>query len=101
MSTERVKLVTSTSTSPGYSVGVGTSANTGAVVQPGNVNPHGGTKRAKAIEAAVYGHIRAVRALGRNEITTVEIANALNLSESAVLDALAALESKGVKKASP
>lgn len=49
------------------------------------------------IEAAVYGHIRAIRALGRLAIDTEEIANALSLPVAAVNSVLAKLRDKGVK----
>ncbi len=51
----------------------------------------------KSIENAVYGHIRAVRALGRTEILPSEIAAALSIPPSAVIEALTALQNKGIK----
>lgn len=51
----------------------------------------------KNIENAVYGHIRAVRTLGRTEILPSEIASALSIPMPAVVQALTALQSKGVK----
>lgn len=51
----------------------------------------------KNIENAVYGHLRAVRALGRTEILPSEIAAALSIPTSAVIEALTNLQSKGVK----
>jgi hypothetical protein len=51
----------------------------------------------KALENAVYGHIRAVRALGRKQISASEIASALSLPVTDVVKALVALRSKGVK----
>jgi hypothetical protein len=51
----------------------------------------------KDVEKAVYGYVRAVRALGRTEINVSDISRALNLSESAVVQALGALRSKGIK----
>jgi hypothetical protein len=59
--------------------------------------PRRAPNRAKALENAVYGHIRAVRALGRTQISASEIAAALGLSVSAVMKALAGLRKKGVK----
>ena len=58
-----------------------------------------GSERAtkSKIEKAIYSHIRAVRALGRKEITTAEIAEALSLSVKQVNAAIGALKSKGVK----
>jgi hypothetical protein len=51
----------------------------------------------RSVENAVYGHIRAVRALGRTEIFPSEIASSLGLSVQAVMQALTALQNKGVK----
>jgi hypothetical protein len=53
----------------------------------------------KAVVNAVYGHIQAVRALGRETITTVEIARALLIPLSDVTAALERLKKKGVKPA--
>jgi hypothetical protein len=51
----------------------------------------------RALENAVYGHIRAIRALGRTKISASEIATALSLPIRDVIKALNALRSKGVK----
>ena len=51
----------------------------------------------KDVEAAVYGHIRAMRALGRTKLNTDEIAAALGLSVNQVNQTLGALKKKGVK----
>jgi len=51
------------------------------------------------IENAVYGHIRAIRALGRTRIDTSEIANALGISISQVHKTLESLKKKGVRLA--
>jgi hypothetical protein len=51
----------------------------------------------KGTENAVYAHIRAVRALGRTQINTDEIAKALGLSVGEVNSTLASLKKKGVK----
>jgi hypothetical protein len=51
----------------------------------------------KNIESAVYGHIRAVRALGRTTVDSHGIARALGLSPAAVTQALQNLADKGVK----
>ena len=53
--------------------------------------------RAARIADAIYGHVRAVRALGRNEISVAEVARALGLAEAEVLRALPFLRTKGVK----
>jgi predicted transcriptional regulator len=51
----------------------------------------------KGIQNAVYAHIQAIRALGRKEINTAEIADALSLPVSEVNRAISALKRKGVK----
>ena len=51
----------------------------------------------KNVESAVYAHIQAVRALGRTQINTVEIASALGLSPVAVEQTVAGLIKKGIK----
>jgi len=51
------------------------------------------------IESAVYSHIQAVRALGREEINTSEIAQALSLPQELVIAAVARLRDKGVRVA--
>jgi hypothetical protein len=50
---------------------------------------------ARAIENAVYGHIRAIRALGRTQVSASEIAAALSIPVGDVITALNALRSKG------
>jgi hypothetical protein len=64
------------------------------------------TKGQKALEAhkqeianAIYWHIRAIRAMGRETVNTIEIAKALGLSHADVEFAISALEEKGVKVA--
>jgi hypothetical protein len=51
----------------------------------------------KKLEAAVYSHIRALRALGTTAVSSDEIARALNLSNSAVEAALRQMSDRGVK----
>jgi hypothetical protein len=53
--------------------------------------------KASDVESAIYGHIKAVRALGRTKIAPEEIARALDLPLSAVEQSLSALQNKGVK----
>lgn len=50
------------------------------------------------IERAVYSHIRAVRTLGRTQINTSDIADALSLDVNDVNRAVQKLKSKGVRK---
>ena len=49
------------------------------------------------VENAVYAHIQALRALGREEVNVSAISQALNIADSAILDALHGLAKKGVK----
>ena len=51
----------------------------------------------KKVQNAVYGYIRAVRALGKTEINTVQIAKALSLSPEDVKRAVTTLKKKGVR----
>ena len=51
------------------------------------------------IESAVFSHIQAVRTLGRSEINTAEIAQALSLPQELVIAAVARLRGKGVRVA--
>ena len=51
----------------------------------------------KSTENAIYSHIRAIRALGRTEINTNEIASSLSLPVSKVNRAVSSLRKKGVK----
>lgn len=50
-----------------------------------------------ALASAVYGYISAVRALGRQTISSIEIAAALGLSRDQVEGTLATLAVRGVK----
>jgi hypothetical protein len=51
------------------------------------------------IENAIYAHIRAIRALGRKTINTIEIAEALSIPVTQVNAAIGSLKRKGVKVA--
>lgn len=53
--------------------------------------------RKKAIENAVYAHIQAIRGLGRSQINTSEIADALSLPVQEVNLAIESLREKGIK----
>jgi len=52
--------------------------------------------RIQEVEDAVYGHIQAIRALGRDRITTTEIADALGLPHHIILEAVQHLRDKGI-----
>lgn len=60
----------------------------------GGVHPKGN----KAVQNAVYAYIQAVRALGRNQLNTTEIADALSIPVVEVNRAVSSLKRKGVKK---
>jgi hypothetical protein len=51
------------------------------------------------LESAVFAYIQAMRAMGRNKLNTVDIAQALGCKPSDVEQTLASLRPKGVKKA--
>lgn len=52
---------------------------------------------AESVQSAVYTYIKAIRALGRTQINTAEIADASSLSTSEVNRAIAALRGQGIK----
>jgi hypothetical protein len=84
---------TPTSRTVFYSNTTGTSA--GATYP---IGPKVTTNRATAeIENAVYGHLRALRALGRTKLNVSEVAEALKIPATAVLGAVNALREKGFK----
>jgi hypothetical protein len=56
-------------------------------------------RRNKNIEAAVYGYIQALRALGKTQINTAEIARALGIPISIVASVLPKLGEKGIRRA--
>ena len=56
------------------------------------------SKEFDEIKRAVLAHIRAVRALGRTEINTLEIAAALSLSVQKVNEVLSELGAHGVRR---
>lgn len=55
------------------------------------------THKQKETEAAVYGHIKAMRTLGHIRINSVNIARALSLPISDVEEAMRKLGDKGVR----
>jgi hypothetical protein len=54
-------------------------------------------RSSKNIEGAIFGYIRAIRALGHKEVNTIEIAQALSLPVSEVNRAILSLKKKGVR----
>ncbi len=77
-----------------------TDSATNATVEVGeDVAPRSAraTHEGKSVENAIYAHIRAIRALGRDTINTIEIAEALSLTVPEVNRAISALEKRGVK----
>lgn len=61
------------------------------------LSPRLKTRVRKNVENAIYSHIQAIRALGRTDINTTEIADALSLPVYIVNEAISSLERKGVK----
>ncbi len=55
------------------------------------------SRSGERVQNAVYAHIRAIRALGRVQINTSEIADSLSLSVAEVNSALSFLKKKGVR----
>lgn len=49
------------------------------------------------VEMAVHTYFQALRSLGRTRVSAAEVATALNLTESTVIDAANSLTAKGVK----
>ena len=90
---------TATSTGGGIVTSTSSSTATGQVVVAISSGNFPRSKSAADIEKAVYAHIQAVRALGRDQINTVEIANALSISQESVIAAIARLQGKGVRVA--
>lgn len=56
-------------------------------------------RKTEAIEAAVYSYIQALRALGKTQINTAEIARALGIPISIVASVLPKLSEKGIRRA--
>ena len=52
----------------------------------------------RRIEAAVFSHIKALRALGKTLVNTAEISDALSISRQEVERAIKGLEQKGVRR---
>jgi hypothetical protein len=77
-------------------------ANNSTVIIASSAGLLGTKKEARAvidIQGAVYSHIQAVRALGKKNINTEEIAKALSLPVESVNAAVAKLKDKGVRVA--
>jgi hypothetical protein len=56
------------------------------------------TPTSKDIEGAVYAYVRAMRALGHTRVRSENVSRALQISLSAAMAALQALEDKGVRR---
>src|SRR4051812_18428078 len=75
-----------TSTSTGAQIVTSTTSTTAmGSVSFAPLTAHGVGRSESEIDRAVYAHIQAIRALGRESITTVEIASALSLPPETVL----------------
>ncbi len=59
--------------------------------------PHISGVSDKKLEAAIYGHLRAMRALGKTVIDTANVAEALSLPVSTVNEVVVRLQKKGIK----
>jgi hypothetical protein len=57
-----------------------------------------GRSTSPSVDDAVFGYIRAVRALGRTEVNSIEVARALHLPQSEVDAALHRLRERGVRR---
>jgi hypothetical protein len=80
-----------------YHVGPTVSA-TGTFSLSASLNTAAKTPDRKKIEAAVHSHVRALRALGKTQVNTSEIARALRLPVSIVNSVLPELNEKGIKR---
>ncbi len=67
-------------------------------VKVGTQRKSAGRKNSVALENAVYTYIQAVRALGRKQVNTLDIAEALSIPVSQVTSTLHSLKKKGVKE---
>jgi hypothetical protein len=76
----------STSATPYISIGI-------SIAKPGH------QRNNKNVEAAVYSYIQALRALGKTQVNTAEIARALGLPVSIVDSVLPKLNEKGIRRA--
>lgn len=98
--TEDCIYVSSASVS-GAMVGTDTTTLFAQPARPAAARPHKVSVRPKQgnkIERAVSSHIQAVRTLGRTQINTSDIADALSLDVNDVNRAVEKLKSKGVRK---
>jgi hypothetical protein len=75
---------------------------TGSASTSGNVmvspSPSPPPDSKKKLHLAILSHIKAIRTLGRTEINTQEIADALSISVWEVNDALEVLKKQGVRR---
>ena len=90
----------STGTNSSFSVGGFTSTTTSPQIDRTIVGQvlKDREQELRRIEAAVFSHIKALRALGKASVNTAEIADALSLSVADVERVIAALEHKGVRR---
>ena len=79
---------------PDATVTVGDGMISGPVIGGAGIS-----KSAAEVQKAVYAHIQALRALGRTNVNTVEVARALSLPLTLVDAAVESLKTKGVKTA--
>ena len=102
MSKSKLNHWTSTVSGTTYT-GTSTSSSTGVVGETVQVYKRSpaASQNEKNLESAVYAVIQGMRALGRTQINTTEIAAALSVPLSEVHRVIAALQKKGVKLLQP
>ena len=78
-----------------FATSAAASGTTGAIMASPSLEPPTSKKNLKN---AILAHIKAIRTLGRTEINTQEIADALSISVQEVNDVLEALKKHGVRR---
>lgn len=70
----------------------------GDAIPPRDTDDKSISQRYSQIDRAVWAHIKALRALGRDQINSIEIAEALNLPLFVIHASIERLKPKGVKQ---
>lgn len=81
-----------------YVIGSASSGTSGNVIVSPSPAPSPTSTSKKKLHLAILSHIKAIRTLGRTEINTREIADALCISVQEVNDALEVLKKQGVRR---
>jgi hypothetical protein len=79
-----------------YVIGSASSSTSGYVMASPSPSPTPASK--KKLYLAILSYIKAIRTLGRTEINTQEIADALSISVRDVNDALEVLKKQGIRR---